>query len=359
MIHRILLSTFVFLFIAQTEAYTPKASWLKDLVTFHDLKLITTPEEDHKPIYDAFAKAQKTIRIGIFGISSQEMADQIILQAKRGIKITIICDKYCTSSPKRAEIFEQLKAAGVEMITATTGFTITHWKMFVVDDSLAFISTMNFITRSNQMRDIGVFTSDKSVISEVLLVFNQDLINAKNTTAITPLLIQPNLVWSPINSEKKITDLINSADKSIEIWIENMGNSKVHLALQQAALRKVKVRILTSVCGLGMPADAAHKNLKDLIARGITVKGTPFPANQDIPYIHAKTINVDHETLFLGSENFSPNSLLKARELGIVFNDAQVERKLADLFEKDWNKSVDVPETPPENCSALSTNTPE
>ncbi|AZZ36943.1 hypothetical protein CIK05_09110 [Bdellovibrio sp. qaytius] len=351
---------FVLLFFSLTaQAYTPKAGWLTQLKSIDDLQLVATPEQDHTPLYEAFAKAQKTLRIGIFGISSQEMADQIEKQIKRGIAVTIICDKYCTNNDKRKAIFDQLQKAGANIMVATKGFTISHWKMFVVDESLAFVSTMNFISRSNQMRDVGVFTSEPSVIKEMITVFDQDVKNSADQSSITPDLTSSNLVWSPNNSETKLIDLINSADKTIEIWIENMGHPNIHAALEEAVKRKVSVRVLTSICGLGMPADAAFKNLFDLKKRGVVVKGTPFPATDVIPYIHAKTINVDHQTVFLGSENFSGNSLNKARELGIVFKDVTVEQKLAALYEKDWAQAVDIPEVAPEKCSSLTTNTEE
>lgn len=347
------------LLISTANAYSPKVSWLKQLNPINDLEFVSTPEQDHTALYNAFAKAQKTIRIGIFGISSQDMADQIEKQVRRGIEVTIICDKYCTNNEKRKAIFDQLKKAGANIMVATKGFTISHWKMFVIDDTLAFVSTMNFISRSNQMRDLGVFTADKAVISEITAVFDQDVKNTLKQEAITPKLTNTNLVWSPNNSEAKLIDLINSADSSIEIWIENMGNPNIHNALADAVKRKVQVRVLTSLCGLGMPAEAAYKNLRDLSSKGVVVKGTPFPANEEIPYIHAKTINVDHKAVFLGSENFSVNSLTKARELGIIFSDVATEVKMAALFEKDWAKAVEIPAEAPKKCVPLTSNTEE
>lgn len=341
------------------NAYTPKVTWLKNLNSISDLELVATPEQDHTALYNAFAKAQKTIRIGIFGISSKDMADQIEKQIKRGIQVTIICDKYCANNEKRKAIFDQLKNAGAHIMIATKGFSISHWKMFVIDDTLAFISTMNFISRTDQMRDLGVFTADKAVISEMIAVFDQDVLNAKKQKATTPRLKNTNLVWSPNNSETKLVDLINSADSSIEIWIENMGNPKIHDALASAVKRKVQVKVLTSLCGLGMAADAAYENLNELKEKGINVKGTPYPATDELPYIHAKTINVDHKTVFIGSENFSVNSLTKARELGIVFTDTDIEQKMTALFEKDWAKAVEIPDQAPEKCSPLTLNTEE
>lgn len=340
--------------IALGIAKTEVPSWINQITPLENLDFVITPEEDHTKLLKAFESAKSNIKVGIFGISGAHIVDGLAAAAGRGIKVTVICDKYCTSNPKRLELFEKLKSAGAEMVLASTGFSITHWKMFVIDDKKAFISTMNFISRHYQMRDFGIFTTEKSVVQEILDVYNQDLENAKSQAVVTPELTSAHLVWSPNNSETKLIELINTAQSSIEIWIENMGNKNLHLALKNAVDRKVKVRVLTSLCGLGMPPEAAFVNLNDLTSQGVLVQVMPFPATNDLPYIHAKSINVDHNLIFLGSENFSYNSLVKARELGVIFKDLKVQKQMTSNFEKDWKKSIALPASPPETCEALT-----
>jgi cardiolipin synthase A/B len=343
------------LVISSWASVTPTApNFLNQLEPLQNDVLVTTPEQDHQPLLDAFAEAKTSIYVGIFGISSPKIAEGLSAAQKRGVKVIVICDKYCTNNPKREEIYNKLKTDGVEMYTATSGFSISHWKMFVVDEKKAFVSTMNFIVRTNQMRDLGVFFTNENIIKEIVAVFKSDVENAKNQTANTPPLTNPNLVWSPNNSEDKLVQLIRSARKTVDIWIENMGSTNVHTALKDVAERGVKVRLLTSECGMGMPPAAAFKNLQDLASSGIKVQVMPFPATADVPYIHAKTINVDDAVLFLGSENFSNNSLLKARELGIIFRDKDIQSRLDALFEKDWAGSIVLPEKAPDTCSPLT-----
>ncbi len=330
------------------------SDFLVNLEPLKDFKYISTPEDTHQSLYDAFDNAKKSIKVGIFGISSTLIAQHLADAQKRGVSVTVICDTYCTKSPGKQLIIDQLKASGVQVYTASPGFTISHWKMFVIDEQTAFISTMNFISRANQMRDMGVYVTNPSIVAEILAVFNQDIENSKNQTAITPVLAQSNLVWSPVNSESKIISLINSAKTSIDIWIENMGDKNVHQALKNAVVRKVSVRLLTSLCGLGMPASVQYPLLKELITSGIEVKGEPFPANSDIPYIHAKSITVDVKTIFLGSENFSFNSLLKARELGLIFEEPVIAARMHELYEKDWSKALPIPDQIPDKCSSLT-----
>lgn len=356
---------FAFSFLIETQSWaknlsiknptTEQLAFLTQLEPLEDAKYIVTPDGDHNELIAAFDSAKKSIQVGIFGISDVNIGNSLVAAQKRGVQVTVICDSYCDASPSRKAISDQLKAAGVAFYTASSGFNITHWKMFVIDEEYAFISTMNFITRFKQMRDMGVFVKNPSIIKEILSVYKADIENSKNKTSITPELRQPNLVWSPVNAEYKLTELINSAQSSIEIWIENLGNDKIQTALQQAAARQVKVRILTSMCGMGgAGSTTVYQNFKNLIAAGIQLQVMPFPANAEAPYIHAKTINVDHKNIYLGSENFSNNSLLSSRELGLIFNHPAIESQMSQIYESDWKHSVPLPETPPTKCVALT-----
>lgn len=345
---------FTVLFTLSIWAQSSETGFLSQLMPLENATFVSTPVQDHKPLIQAFNQAQSSIYVGIFGISNPQISEALIAAKKRGVHVVVLCDKYCSSNPKRLEIYTQLKEAGVEIYTTSAGFSISHWKMFVIDEKKAFVSTMNFIKATAQMRDMGVFFTNTEVISEIVAVFKSDVENAKNQTTLTPALSNPNLVWSPNNSESKLVQLIQSARKTIDIWIENMGNQNVHAALKDVASRGVKVRVLTSECGMGMPPSAAFADLKDLAASGITVNVMPYPATSEMPYIHAKTINVDRSVLFMGSENFSFNSLIKARELGVIFRHTEIESKMNALYESDWAHSITLPETAPATCSPLS-----
>lgn len=335
------------------QAALPNSSWLQKIQTDDELQLVLTPEEDYSRIYKSFEGAKKSIQIGIFGIANKTFADKLIEQKKRNIQIQVLCDKYCRNNPKRLEIVNYLETNGIKVTETSKAFSITHWKMFIVDEKLAFVSTMNIVNRFYQMRDFGVFVTDPQIVKEIVSVFKQDLINAEQNTSVTPLLTSPNLVWSPVNAESKLTDLIQSAETSIDIWIENLGHSKIHAALINAKQRGVEIRILSSICGMGASHDFAYKNYEELKQNGIIVQGMAYPADRDLPYIHAKSIHIDQKYFFMGSQNFSANSINKARELGIVFKNKNIQNKLHQLFEEDWRLSTPMPLTPPKGCSAL------
>jgi phosphatidylserine/phosphatidylglycerophosphate/cardiolipin synthase-like enzyme len=66
-------------------------------------------------------------------------------------------------------------------------------------------------------------------------------------------------------------------------------------------------------------------------AAGIAVKKSPQR------FIHAKLVVVDGQRLFLGSENFSTNSITRNREVGVVLDQKDFDvAGVQSVFEKDF-----------------------
>jgi phosphatidylserine/phosphatidylglycerophosphate/cardiolipin synthase-like enzyme len=72
----------------------------------------------------------------------------------------------------------------------------------------------------------------------------------------------------------------------------------------------------------------------------------PNPSSVDVPYIHAKSIVVDRKKSYVGSINFSINSLNKAREVGIIFLNALASVKIIEKFDNDWKVAINIPDKP-------------
>jgi cardiolipin synthase len=59
------------------------------------------------------------------------------------------------------------------------------------------------------------------------------------------------------------------------------------------------------------------------------------------PYIHAKLIVTDDNKAYVGSINFTTQSMDENRELGIIISEAGVVQNLTESFDADWAKAVD------------------
>lgn len=358
--HTILLKisiAFLGLALAAAQALA-NSDWLDQLEPLDSPQMIRTPDDGDQPLIDSMSKAQHSIKIVIFHISNPNVVDTLVKASNRGVKVTIIADDVQFRNTNNLRVVTQLKAAGVDIIHASKAFNITHEKTFLVDDELLFISTMNFVTTFASTRDYGIFMKNKSFIKEWLNVFNTDLDNAKNNTNKTPDLTVNNLVWSPVSSHTKLTELIDSAQKSIELTVENMGEDGIQLSLSNALKRGVSVKMITPECVMGVNAVRNEKFLKSLEALGGQSHLMTASRSANKPYMHAKTINVDGEKAYLGSENFSNNSLNYSRELGMIFEEAELIGSLHDSFSQDWKISTPLDVFKEGHCSSSSDVTP-
>lgn len=147
---------------------------------------------------------------------------------------------------------------------------------------------------------------------------------------ITPP-VTPNLVWSPTQSESAILNLIDSAKSSLAIENEEMSYADIVAALGAAASRGVQTRLAMTL------SKEWAANFDKLAAVGVQI----VVYDPDAPlYIHAKVILADYGTasqkLFIGSQNFSYNSLDKNRELGLMVTAPAILSSVNAILAKDF-----------------------
>jgi phosphatidylserine/phosphatidylglycerophosphate/cardiolipin synthase-like enzyme len=114
---------------------------------------------------------------------------------------------------------QELTKAGIECKQASKAFEVTHEKAFVIDGATAILMSFNLTGEYfGTTRDFGIVTTVDSEVAEISKVFEADW----NAMPITP--VAPSLVWSPVNSRSKLTSLIGSANKTLDIYCEEAGD---------------------------------------------------------------------------------------------------------------------------------------
>jgi len=261
------------------------------------------------------------------------------------VKVRIILDKKTLEGAKAKAIFTQLQQAGISARASSEGFSITHAKAAVFDNSWSLVTSINLTNTDQYTRDFGIKTYDTDVRDEIEKVFAADWDNATNGTINTPDLSVQKLVWSPVNSKNKIISFIQSARSSIELEVENLGDEDVIAALKERAQQQVKVTVIVPACVEG----SGLRNLpymKDLASGGVDARFSMPPYTGSNPYIHAKAIVVDDEQFYVGSENFSMNSLSAARELGMIETNASISSTIHDIIVQDAGLAKSTAELP-------------
>ncbi|MGZ3691901.1 MAG: phospholipase D-like domain-containing protein, partial [Pseudobdellovibrio sp.] len=312
-----------------------------------DLEVFSSPNPTgHPEFVSAINKAKIYINLAMFHLTVKEDVEALKAAAKRGVRVTLILDAKNLNSKTASQIADDLKAAGAHVTASSTAFSITHEKSMTIDDEITFITSENLTNSYATTRDFGLVTHDKNILAEFNETFKADLQNAVEESAKTPELHNEHLVWSPVNSEDKLTELINGARKSLIVYVENIGSTNVTSALVNAAKRGVAVFIIAPLCDKNPNQLYNLPAMETLAAAGVKAKLMPGPESEKTPYIHAKAIIADKINGYIGSINFSNNSLSKAREVGMIFSNKKVSEKVISIFESDWKVAIDIPEKP-------------
>lgn len=287
-------------------------------------QIFVEPDDGYKPVLNALNSAQSSIFVEMYLITDKNVINALKNASLRGVNVKVLLEdwSYGSSADFKA-VMDSLNSSGVSVEVSSPAFRLTHEKAIVIDRKMALIMTLNqAYSAYTKNREFGLIDYDTTDADEIASAFEADW----NRTS--PNLSDPNLVWSPTNSRNRIINLIDSAKESLEIENEEMQDREIEDYLISAAKRGVDVKVVMS--------PSTSKNDPDAPGINALVKGGVKVHLVKKPYIHAKIIIVDGIKAFIGSENFSPTSLDKNRELGIIIGDPGVLQVLSSTFNADW-----------------------
>jgi hypothetical protein len=292
------------------------------------LTLLTLPDNGENAIYNFVNSATSSINVTIYELNDRTLENDLVAREKAGVDVRVILDQAQKSYNSAAA--SVLTAGGVGVVYSSTAFTYTHQKTITVDNDESYISSGNFDnTYYATSRDFGVFDTDTTDVSAITAVFNADYAH----TSITPS-DGDDLVWSPTDSQTQLLNLINGAQHSLDVEQEEFSDTTLVNAIVADAKRGVTVRVVVED-----PSDYTSE-LNEVTAAGGKVTG--YSSSTGF-YIHAKTVIADYGTAtakaFVGSENFSSNSLNNNRELGIITSNSGVVSGLESAFSGDFSGS--------------------
>jgi cardiolipin synthase len=290
--------------------------------------LVTEPDQGLTPIYNLLASAKKSIDMTMYELTDVTVVDALANAAAAGLAVRVILDQNdekTTNTPA----YNSLQSKKVGVHWANPAYAVTHQKTITVDAATSAIMTLNLTPVDYAAtRDFAVITNDAADVAAIEATFNADFTNA----AITPPT-GDNLVWSPTNSLSSLQAIINGATQSLLISQEEFDESTIASALVAALKRGVSVTLVQE--NLESKYTQTLNTLKAAGAKiAVYTSSTGY-------YIHAKTVLADYNAaqakLFVGSENFSTDSLTKNRELGLIFSDPACMTGVYTAITKDFS----------------------
>src|ERR1700710_930654 len=166
--------------------------------------IIVLPDDTAKPILDPIAPATKSIRVKMFIFSDPSLLDAVIAAQRRGVDVRIMLNPERRDGEKEnADTRKKLTEGGVHVIDSNPHFDVTHEKSMVIDDTTAFIQSLNWEARNlSETRDYGIVTSHAHEVAEVVECFDSDW----NRGTFTPG-DHSHLIWCVGNGRQRLGQL--------------------------------------------------------------------------------------------------------------------------------------------------------
>jgi phosphatidylserine/phosphatidylglycerophosphate/cardiolipin synthase-like enzyme len=295
--------------------------------------LLTEPDQGVTAIYNLITSAKKSIDMTMYELTDITVTASLAKAAAAGIKVRVILDQN-DEKTANTPAYNHLSENKVSVHWANPKYLATHQKTITVDQATSAIMTLNLTPQDYATtRDFAVITNNAADIAAIEATFNADFTNA----TITPPTGE-NLVWSPTNASSALAGLINGATKTLLISQEEFDDTAMESALEAALKRGVAVTLVQE------NQDAKYSTVLTALKQAGAKIAVYTSTDDKAYYIHAKAVLADYGTaqakLFLGSENFTSESLGDNRELGLIFSDAACMTGVHTALTADFSKGT-------------------
>jgi cardiolipin synthase len=353
---------------SQTAAVVDAADILHGRYTVvpqQNLILFTEPSDSDGPASEVLAEikdASTSIDLVIYELEDKQVERARAEASAPGVRVRVLLNEglygvssHGSGSSANSQAYTYLQLHNVPVEWAPPYFALTHQKTLVVDGKEALIMTFNLTPEYYaSSRDFAVLDTDARDVNAIESAFSNDWSGSggargsdgpQDGTQISPqssvqtssqtsshngAQIADDLVWSP-GSKTALLSMINASQKSLLIYNEEMADPDVIAALAAAAGRGVLVRVVMT--------DNVdwHDAFATLASAGVQVRTYSLKAPL---YIHAKMVLSDGTQAFIGSENFSTNSLNYNRELGLFISNHLILSQLETIFDFDFQNAT-------------------
>jgi cardiolipin synthase len=294
--------------------------------------IIVLPDDTAQPILDAIAEAKKSIRVKMFLFSDPSLLQAVIDAQHRGVDVRIMLNPARRDGEKEnSDTRKLLSDAGIHVIDSNPAFDVTHEKSMVIDDTTAFIQSLNWETKNITVtRDYAVVTTHKHEVDEVAQCFDADWNRKKFDTGD-----HSHMIWCIGNGRQRLGKLIDESKHTLWLQNERYQDPTIIEHLIRAQARGVKIQIM---------ARPPHKLKKEKLIEGVSGLrclqdlGVKIRKLKHIK-LHAKLILADDARAIIGSINLAPGSFDSRRELAIQVDDDHIVRRIRKTLEEDWANS--------------------
>ncbi len=336
------------------------------------VQLLWRRGDSFQTIFDAVNHAEKLICLQFYIFKNDEtgigLSELLKQKSRGGVQVYVLYDHFGSFGTPRS-FWKEMSLAGIK-IRASHPFKWSapfyyvhrdHRKLIVIDSKKAFTGGLNIANeysgfhlrrRSRGWRDTGIFV-EGPIVNELFDTFNKSWETwggekivfqganegARHETPEDGIPALPIFVYS-VKSRKRMRNLfrysIDNAQTSVLLTTAYFIPSRRLIErLEQAVRRGVKVRLLVpGKSDVPVASYAGRAFFSRLLRAGIEI----YVYLGEM--LHAKTYLFDQCWGIIGSTNLDYQSLIYNDEGNIGILDVSFAQRMAEIFEKDLNKSV-------------------
>ena len=283
------------------------------------VKLVLQPDDGLEPILKALDQAKKSIQILIFRIDRSEIEKALTAAVERGVSVQALVAYTNRGGEKTLRRFEmKLLEKGVTVTRTADDLVRYHGKMIIIDGKELFLLAFNFshldITLS---RSFGVSTREPKIVAEAIKLFESDVKRLPYKAGNNDFVV------SPVNAREQLTRFIAGAKKQLLMYDMKVSDPAFLKLLDEKVSQGVDVRLIGQTTAPG---------------RSLSTRALPMR-------LHARLFLRDGRSAFLGSQSLRKLELDVRREIGLIFHDAKLVKRMTKVFDKDWSDAIPA-ETP-------------
>lgn len=284
--------------------------------------------------------------------------------ARRGVAIRIILAELQYKDAAYAaelEAFPNVEVRFLDLKKDSFLYGSVHTKTILVDRRFSTFGGVNYSYMGlHENRETNVVIDDPAVAATMRALFLRDWTQAASdephlsdiptlprSGPLSFLVVEaaPAKLNHPAvpNLQPALIALIRQAQREIVYEIDYYSAfGGIHDELLAAARRGVAVSLLIEERSFSDPNplyEPARQAIRALAGAGVTAKVwslAPYGKIFNRGMMHSKSMVVDGDLVFVGSNNISKSGLLYSREMGVIFRSARVGGKLLEIFRRDF-----------------------
>jgi phosphatidylserine/phosphatidylglycerophosphate/cardiolipin synthase-like enzyme len=280
------------------------------------MRLLVQPDDGVGLLVKGIVRATRSIEIVIFRFDQKEIERALANAVTRGVSVhALIAYTNRTGEENLRKLEMRLLAAGVTVARTADDLERYHGKLMLVDRRELYLLAFNWTYKDiEHSRSFGVVTRRPALVQEAERLFTADVRRHPYEPG------RGNLVVSPVNARRLLSDFLKGAKKSLIIYDPKVSDPAMIGLLEERRRAGVDVKILGRMT----------RRIPGVVVRKLV------PTRLHARTLHTRTMVRDGNLAFVGSQSLRPVELDARREIGVIFRDPKVVARLAQVFTKDW-----------------------